>query len=142
MTTLKKFELFEHTADVGIIAYGKTLSEAFENAALGMFEIIHSLSKIKAVGEYKISLEANDLEQLLVKWLSELLFIHETQQVVFSKFKVELEPEKFKLIGHAYGEKLNPKKHKCKTEIKAVTYHMLEVKKVNEIWIIKVLFDI
>ncbi|MDH7506401.1 MAG: archease, partial [Candidatus Thermoplasmatota archaeon] len=69
---MKTYELIDHTADVGIKAYGKTLSEAFENAAKGMFDIITNNSQIESIGEYEIFLEADNLEQLLVDWLSEL----------------------------------------------------------------------
>ena len=74
---MKTYELIDHTADVGIKAYGKTLSEAFENAAKGMFDIITDSSEIESIGQYNIELEAPDLEQLLVDWLSELLYLFE-----------------------------------------------------------------
>ena len=70
---MKHYELVEHTADVGVKAYGKTVAEAFEHVAEGMFDIITDESTIDPVGEYNILLEAPDLEQLLVDWLSQLL---------------------------------------------------------------------
>ena len=75
----KPYELIDHTADIAIKAYGKSLSEAFENAAKAMFDIITDSSEIESVGQYDVELEAPDLEQLLVDWLSELLFIHSSQ---------------------------------------------------------------
>jgi SHS2 domain-containing protein len=86
---MKTYELIEHTADVGIKAYGKNISEAFENAAKGMFDIITDKSEIESTGEYEIHLEAPDLEQLLVDWLSELLFLNSAKNLVFSFFKVQ-----------------------------------------------------
>ena len=140
---MKNYEIFEHTADIGIRAYGKDLNEAFENAAMGMFDIITDLKKVKLVGEYKILLESLDVEQLLIDWLSELLYIHTVQQVMFSQFKVKIKEseEKWVLMGSASGENYDEKKHPYHTEIKAVTHHILEIKK-DDGYKVQVLFDI
>jgi len=138
---MKTYELVDHTADVGIKAYGKTLSEAFENAAKGMFDIITDKSEIESIGQYKIELEADNIEQLLVDWLSELLFLNSAHNLVFGFFKVNLDEKKSKLSADVFGEKFDISKHKVGTEIKAVTYHMLEVNKKKPIYV-QVLFDI
>ena len=138
---MKTYELVDHTADVGIKAYGKTLSEAFENAAKGMFDIITDNSEIENIGQYNIELEAPDLEQLLVDWLSELLFLNSAKNIVFGFFKVELDDKKNKLSAKVFGEKFNISKHKAGAEIKAVTYHMLNVKN-KKPFHVQVLFDI
>ena len=138
---MKTYELIEHTADVGVKAYGKTLSEAFENAAKAMFEIITDTSEIESIGQYDIDLSAPDLEQLLVDWLNELLYINSTKNLVFGFFKVEINEKEKKLTAKIFGEKFNISKHKIGTEIKAVTYHMLEVKNKKPIYV-QVLFDI
>ena len=138
---MKTYELIDHTADVGIKAYGKTLSEAFENAAKGMFDIITDSSEIESVGQYNIELEAPDLEQLLVDWLSELLFLNSAKNLVFGFFKIYLDEKNKKLTAKVFGEKFDLSKHKIGAEIKAVTYHMLEVKK-KKPYHVQVLFDI
>lgn len=138
---MKQYDLIDHTADVAIKAYGKTLSEAFENAAKGMFDIITDNSEIENVGQYDIELEANNLEQLLVDWLSELLFLNSANNLVFGFFKVQMDEKKNKLSAKVFGEKFNISKHKAGAEIKAVTYHMLEVKN-KKPYHIQVLFDI
>ena len=138
---MKTYELIEHTADVGIKAYGKNISEAFENAAKGMFDIITDKSEVEAVGEYEIHLEAPDLEQLLVDWLSELLFLNSAKNLVFSFFKVELDEKNNSLSAHVFGEKYTISKHKIGMEIKAVTYHILEVRNKRP-YHVQVLFDI
>jgi SHS2 domain-containing protein len=138
---MKTYELIDHTADVGVKAYGKTISEAFENAAKGMFDIITDKSEIDNIGQYIIELEAPDLEQLLVDWLSDLLFLNSAKNLVFGFFKVDLDENKSKLSAKVFGEKFNISKHKAGAEIKAVTYHMLEVKKIKPFYV-KVLFDI
>lgn len=136
---MKRYDLIEHTADVGIKAYGKTLSEAFANAAKGMFDIITDNSEIENIGEYDIELQADNLEQLLVDWLSELLFLNSANNLVFGFFKVELDENK--LSAKVFGEKFNISKHKAGAEIKAVTYHMLEVKN-KKPYHAQVIFDI
>ena len=138
---MKTFELIDHTADVGVKAYGKTLSEAFENAAKGMFSIITDDSEIESVGQYNIELEAPDLEQLLVDWLSELLYLNTARNQVFGFFKVDLDEKNNKLTAKIFGEKFTLSKHKIGAEIKAVTYHILEVKK-KKPFHVQVLFDI
>ncbi len=120
-----RFEEIEHTADVGIRAYGKTASEIFENAAAGMFSLIADLSAVKPVGEEEVRLEADGLPQLLVKWLSELLFLHETENVLFREFEVRIRGTK--LQGRARGEAIDQGRHELKLAIKAVTYHRLSV---------------
>ena len=138
---MKTYELIDHTADVGIKAHGKTLSEAFENAAKGMFDIITDSSEIESIGQYNIELEAPDLEQLLVDWLSELLFLNSAKNLVFGFFKIDLDEKNKKLTAKVFGEKFDLSKHKIGAEIKAVTYHMLEVKMKNPFHV-QVLFDI
>ena len=138
---MKTYELVDHTADVGIKAYGKNLSEAFENAAKAMFDIITDKSEIESIGQYDINLEAPDLEQLLVDFLSELLFLNSAKNLVFGFFKVDLDNKNISLSAHVFGEKYNISKHKIGTEIKAVTYHMLEVRD-KQPFHVQVIFDI
>jgi SHS2 domain-containing protein len=136
---MKHYELIEHTADVGVKAYGKSVAEAFEHAAEAMFDIITDESTIDPIGEYNIVLEAPDLEQLLVDWLSKLLFLNDAEDLVFGKFEVTLTENH--LSAHIFGEKYNKKKHKMGVEIKAVTYHMVQVHETDPIFV-QVLFDI
>ena len=138
---MKEYEFFDHTADVGVKAFGKDFSEAFAHAAKGMFDIITDSSVISSKGAYKIELQAVDLEQLLVDWLDELLFLQSAKNLVFGEFKVNVDEEECKLSATVSGEQFDKKTHKIGTEIKAVTYHMLEVHK-NENCYVKVLFDI
>ena len=136
---MKPYELIDHTADICIKAYGTNISEAFEHAAQAMFDIITDNSTIDTVGEYTIELEASDLEQLLVDWLSELLFLNSAKNLVFGSFQVKVEGTR--LSAHVCGEEYNASKHGMGVEIKAVTYHMLEVKNTKPFHV-QVLFDI
>ncbi len=133
-----KYEFIEHTADIGIKAYGGTLEESFANAALGMFEVMTDVTRVEPVGEYKVSVNAENLEDLLVDWLGELLFLHETQDVLLSEFHVKI--DNLSLDAKVRGEALNREKHELRDDVKAITYHMLEVNEKEGY--VKVLLDI
>jgi len=141
---MKEFEILEHTADIGIIAYGKTKREVFINAAKGMYNIITEENReFKENFSHNINLTAESLEDLLVTWLSELLYLSETKLVVFNRFEIE-ELSDYRLTGKAFGEKIDQSGHKIKKEVKAATYHRLEVKKDEEsgLWKAQIIFDI
>ncbi len=128
-----KFEFFDVTADVGYKAYGETLGEAFENAALAMFEVMTDTSTIKPLIEKKIKLDAEDEYAILYDWLSELLFFHDSEFMVFSNFNVKIECQiidnnkRYYLEASAFGEQFDPSKHERRSEVKAVTYHMMDI---------------
>jgi SHS2 domain-containing protein len=141
---MKEFEILEHTADIGIAAYGKTKREVFINAAKGMFEIIAGGNKTLKKNFYdKIKLEADNPEGLLFAWLNELLYIGETRLVILNKFQIK-ELSDFQIKAEVEGMKINPPSVKIEKEIKAVTYHRLEIKKVEEsgLWRAQIIFDI
>ena len=141
---MKEFEILEHTADIGIKAYGKTKREVFINSAKGMFEIIAGENKNPKENFYdKIKLEADNLEGLLFAWLNELLYIGETRLVILNKFRIK-ELSDFQIKAEVGGTKINPPSVKIEKEIKAVTYHRLEIKKDEEsrLWSAQVIFDI
>jgi len=137
-----RFEVFEHTADVGIKAHGNNLKELLENAAFGMFSLIADLNKVKSVGEFKVVLKSDDKEQLLVDWLSELLYLHEVYNALLKDFEIEIREGKdaIELKGIVKGEEIDEKRHHLKAMVKAVTYHMLEINEKDGY--LTVLFDI
>jgi len=133
-----RFEELNHTADVGIRAYGATVEELFVNAAVGMFSLIVELETVKPRGEVEVRVTAEDLETLMVNWLQELLFLHETQHLVFCDFDVAI--EKLDLTGRARGEAIDKRRHELKLAVKAVTYHRLKVD--PEKGVAEIIFDI
>lgn len=139
-----KFEFFEVTADVGYKAYGKTIDEAFENAALAMFEVITDTSKIEAKIGKKIEIESEDLVALLYDWLTELLFLHDSEYMVFSKFKVIINEKNglYNLKGVLWGEEFDLEIHEIREDVKAVTYHMMEVIEQDDGYMVQVILDI
>jgi len=133
-----RYEEIEHTADVGIRAHGRRLDELFANAAEGMFSLVADLAAVKPVGEIEIRLEADDLPTLFLRWLGELLYVHETQRLLFSSFDAHVVGTS--LEGHARGEAIDKERHGLKLAIKAVTRHGLTVD--PEKGIAEVIFDI
>ncbi|MHB8104635.1 MAG: archease [Dehalococcoidales bacterium] len=136
---MKRFELIEHTADIGLAAYGKTLAEAFVNAAYGMFSIIAELDIVKEKESRRIEINGDDKESLLFEWLNSLLYYFDVETLLFKKFDI-IEFSDNRLVAQCYGEKYNPARHQLKTGIKSATYHMLEVDKEKNR--VQVIFDV
>jgi SHS2 domain-containing protein len=136
----KDFEFINHTADVGIIAYGADLSQAFANAARGLFSLITELDDVAEVIERDIELTATDEESLLVEWLNELVYQFDTEGILFKRFDI-IQLNNTRLKARGYGEKVDRSKHKLKIGVKAATYHMLKVDK-GDGCRVQVLFDI
>jgi SHS2 domain-containing protein len=135
------FEILEHTADVGIVAHGGTLEEMFANAAAGMFALMADLDRVRPLDERRIALEARDREGLLVRWLTELLYYLDAEEMLFSRFAVE-EVSDTRLRARAWGERIDRERHRLHFGVKAVTRHMLEVAAEDGGYRAQVLFDI
>lgn len=136
----KDFEIVDHTADVGIIAYGTDIRQAFTNAARAMFSLIIELDEVEEIIYRDIELTAPDQESLIVEWLNELIYLFDTENIIFKRFDIT-RLNSTQLKARSYGEKVNSSKHKLKTGIKAATYHMLRISK-GDGCRIQVLFDI
>ena len=136
----KGFELIDHTADVGIVARGASINQAFANAARGLFSIITDLDDIEEVIHRDIEVTAPDQESLLVEWLNELIYLFDTENIIFNRFDIT-HLDSSHLKARIYGEKVDSSRHKLKTGVKAATYHMLKVEK-NNGYQARVLFDI
>jgi len=128
--TLEKFEFFDVTADVGFRAHGMDLAEAFQNSARAMFEVMTDTAQIKPTIKREVMVESEDKKALLYDWLSELLFLHDYEGLVFSKFSVNINqegPESFRLQGEVWGEEFHQETHEVRDEVKAVTFHLMEI---------------
>jgi len=140
---MKKFEFLDiTTADAAFAAYGKDLNELFANAALAMFEIMVNIKQIKPKIKKEIKIEAEDLHSLLFEWLNKLLIFYGSENLAFSKFDIKIDKKNFKLSAKCFGESINAKMHETKTEVKACTYHRMEIKKVDDKWRAQVILDI
>ena len=138
---MKAYELIDHTADIGVRAFGRTLEELFRNAAIGMFEIIADLDSICTVESKMIQLTAQNVEDLYLSWHQELLFRSAVDRCVYKEFTFDTLSET-ELKATVRGERFHPERQSLKKEVKAVTYHELKVQKTGEGWIGEVIFDI
>ena len=136
---MKRYRLIEHTADIGLIAYGVSLTEAFGNAAYGMFSIIAGLRTVREVKSRQVELKGKDMEALLFDWLNILLYFFDTDTLLLRRFDIS-ELTENRLKATCYGERYNPSRHRLKIGIKSATYHMLNIdREKNQV---RVIFDI
>ena len=138
---MKKYEIIDHTADIGLRCWGGDLKELFANAAYGMFEIMADLQDVQPKESVKIELKAPNLEELFLSWRSELLYQYNSKEIVFKQPLIKKISENL-INAQVQGEKLDLQRHKLKTEIKAVTYHKLSVQKLKQNWQGEVIFDV
>ncbi len=139
-----KYKFLPHTADVMFEAYGKTPEQLFENSALAVEEIMVKLSTLNTEEHYEVTLQANTLEDLLYDFLSELIFVKDTEGFLFKKFEVVInhKNKKYELFAKCEGELINRKKHELLADAKAVTKHLFEIRQEENKWIAKVIVDI
>jgi SHS2 domain-containing protein len=141
----KKFEFLEHTADEYIAAYGYSLEEAFENAALAMFETMTDTVTVKPVRVDSINIKARDETSLLSSWLQKLLENFEIEEMLYSKFKVHSiskGPDSYVLKAEVEGEYFDPNNHPSRTSVKAVTYHRMSIERDEDVVTVKFILDI
>lgn len=124
------YEYFEHPADVGIVGKGRSLEEAFAEAARAMFNLMVDIEAVEPIKTIEVECEADNEEELFVEWLNSLLAEATINNMVFSQFDVQI--EKGKLVGSARGEELDPERHEMGTEVKAATYSQLKIVKDRE----------
>jgi len=136
---MKRFELIEHTADMGLKAYGNDLAGAFANAAYGMFSIIAEMDSVKEAESRRVAIDEDDTESLLFEWLNSLLYYFDVEMILFKRFDIT-EFGEGHLAAVCYGEKYDPSRHHLKTGIKSATYYMMEVDKENNH--VQVIFDV
>jgi len=138
---MKRFEILDHTADIGLLVYGEDLKSLFENAGEAFFNLITDLKKVRLRTERKIEIRRESLERLMVDWLNELLYLHDVENLLFKGFHVESVGEeglKAKVKGEFFQEGV----HVIKTGVKAVTYHQLEVLQEKDRWRARIIFDL
>jgi len=141
-----KYKILENVAiaDIAIEAYGKDVNELFENAAFAIFEISADLSTIERAQEKNIELEADSLEDLLFDFLSEILYMKDTDSLIFHDVSVSVEEkdDQFELQASFHGEQINREKHALKADIKAITLHMFRIEETNDGYKATVVVDV
>jgi SHS2 domain-containing protein len=135
------YEIVEHTADVGIRVEAEDRPGIFRNAARAMFDMMFGLQAIGRSRRRRIEVTADSLEELLVSWLNEVLYVHAVEKTVFSDFTdPQLSGNRFS--AWCVGENLDPAVHRCDMEIKAATYHGLSFQQSGGKWVAKIIFDV
>lgn len=134
------YEIIEHTADVGIIAHGRSLEELFANAATGMFQFLIEPGAVRPVQRRPMVVEAEDLEGLLVAWLNDLLVLLNADAFIPSAFDIQ-ELSDRRLAADVAGEPVDPARHRFRLDVKAATYHQLRISKNNH-WHAQIIFDV
>ena len=127
------YEILEHEADAGVRGIGSSLEEAFCEAARGMFSLMVDLEEVRPERAVPVAVEAETLEVLFVSWLGELLALRDLRGMVFSRFEAKIK---------AYGEPLDPARHKPAVEVKAATYYGVKVGKDDGRYIAQCVVDL
>lgn len=136
------YEYFDHTADIGLRIESPTLEGLFADAARGLAELLcPETEKIRPALERTISLKSDTLAYLLFDFLAEILFLFEQDRFLVSALEVEIEGNE-RLAARLFGEKMNPARHPMGMEVKAVTYHGLEVQRTGSGFSATVILDI
>jgi len=135
------YEVLEHTADIGVRVWGDNFSDLLRNAALALLSLITERRSVRPVDEVVFDVEAETGEELLIKMLSEILYIHEVRNMVFAEADIEL-TDGFKLRGRLKGEKTDVLRHELLLDIKGATYHNLKIERVNDRFMAEIIFDI
>jgi SHS2 domain-containing protein len=138
---MKRYEVLDHTADIGLIIFGQDLKGLFENAGKAFFHLITDLRKVRRRVEKRVRIGEESLDRLMVDWLSELLYLHDVDHLLLKEFKVESVGEDG-LKAVVEGEPFQAGFHVIKTEVKAVTYHQIEVRKKDGNWRAQVILDL
>lgn len=135
------FVILDHPADLGIEAYGKTLSQAFEQAASGLISVILDPASVRPVESKPIILKAGDRKQLLVRWLTEVLYLYDGLKFSPARFRIRRLSSRV-LEAQVLGEPFNRERHRTRLDVKAITYHQLEIGKRQSEYRLQVFLDI
>lgn len=140
LTTEAQYEVIDHTADIGYVCRGRSLSELFENCGVSFADMVFG-PRCESVLERDIEVSAASADELLVRFLNELLFLWESSAFVLHEVNVS-EITATHLCGTVGGETYDPDKHEAPTEVKAATYHELRVEETADGWTARVIFDV
>ncbi len=135
---MERYVLFDHTADLMVKAFGSTVEECFANAGFALFDQTVDLSGVGTAESVSFEVEGTDDEDRLYSFLSELLFLEDCEGIVLKELDVRFDGDR--VICSGRGERLDRSRHRIRSEIKAVTYHMMEVDR--EAPSVTVVFDV
>jgi len=137
---MKRYEHFEHEADIGVRGIGGTCAEAFEQAALALTAVVTDPAKINLVEKIELACVAPDVELLLPDWLNALIYEMSVRHMLFGRYKVEIAGGK--LTGAAWGETVDIARHRPAVEPKGATYTGLSVRNDAGLWVAECVVDV
>ena len=137
----KPYEVFEHTADIGLNVYGSTLPELFIHAAQGMGSLMVAPEQVQVRVSREIVVEGHDTISLLIAWLNELIFLFDTEYLLLHQFQIDVLTET-QLKARASGEPYDAQRHDLSSAIKAVTWHEAVVEQTDGGYKARIIFDI
>ena len=141
MTPKPKYELIDHTADFGIRVWGNSVINLFQNAAMALMDQLLEAGLSMEQQARQIKVEGDDLPDLMVNWLREILFLWVGEELLVRSVHIEALADS-KLSARVQTEVFSPQHHVIKTEIKAVTYHQIQVAAVGRQWEARIILDI
>ena len=133
--------ILDHPADLGVEARGNTLAETFEQAACGLISVIVDPDSVRPVESRSVKIEAGDRQQLLVRWLTEVLYLYDGLKFAPRHFKIGRLSSQF-LEAQVRGELFDPGRHAVRLDVKAITYHQLQIRKRASGYWLQVFLDI
>jgi SHS2 domain-containing protein len=129
-------------ADSAFEAEAESVEELFQTCAQATFEVMANTKTIEHKYREDVELVGENLEELLFDWLAELIYLKDSKSMLFNKFEVKIQKKDgYRLYASIWGEPADQKKHQVRVDVKAVTYHLLEVKKTGDKWTAKVVLD-
>jgi SHS2 domain-containing protein len=137
----KKYRLINHTADLGIQVFGSDSQSLFTNAALALFDVITETDVLKGRDSCNITASGEDWSDLMINWLREILYLWNGREMLVKSVQI-LSLSENKISAKIYFDIYMPGLHIIKTEIKAVTYHQIQVKSSPSGWEAQIIFDI
>ena len=137
----KKYKLIDHTADFGIQVFGSDSQELFTNAALALFDVITEMDALRGDDSCTIRASGADWSDLMINWLREILYLWNGKERLVKSIRI-LSLSENKISAKIFFDAYVPHIHTINTEVKAVTYHQIQVKSSPSGWEAKVIFDI
>lgn len=141
MTTQPPFETFEHTADIGLVARGRTLQDLFVHAAQGLVDLMVDPRQLSETSSVEVTVSAPDREALLVSWLNELLYLLDTRRFVPLTYRVTYLDDT-RITAELGGDTIDPSRHTVRHMVKAATYHGLRLQRTDDHWEARVVLDL
>jgi SHS2 domain-containing protein len=138
---MRRFELVDHTGDLGIRVFGKDLPDLFCHAAEAFFHVITDPETILTKESLNISIEGHELEELLISWLNEFVYLFDTKGLLFREFEfISLTDRSLEALVR--GEPYDEARHPIKTTVKSATYHQLQIQRKEGVWEAQIILDL